>query len=118
VSADPTEIAATYYTAWKTKDFDTLASLLADEVTFQGPLGTAANRAECLEGLKGLGNMLTDVVIHKTFVDGGDVITWFDLHTSIAPPAAVANWSHIEDGQITRIRVTFDPRELVAAMGG
>jgi hypothetical protein len=118
VSRDPAEIAATYYTAWKGKDFDTLASLLADEVTFQGPLGTASHRIACLEGLKGLANILTDVVIHKTFVDGGDVMTWFDLHTSIAPPASVANWSHIEDGQITRIRVTFDPRELVAAMSG
>ena len=26
---------------------------------------------------------------------------------------AVVNWSHIEDGQITRIRVTFDPRPLL-----
>lgn len=118
MSPDPKQIAATYFTAWKGKDFDTLASLLADEVTFQGPLGTAANRVECLEGLKGLGNILTDVVIHKTFVDGGDVVTWFDLHTSIAPPAAVANWSHIEDGKITGIQVTFDPRQLVAAMSG
>jgi hypothetical protein len=116
MSRDPREIASTYYTAWKGKDFDTLASLLADDVTFEGPLGTAANRDECIQGLKGLGNILTDVVIHKTFVDGGDVVTWFDLHTSIAPPAAVANWSRIEDGQIIRIQVTFDPRELVAAM--
>jgi hypothetical protein len=25
----------------------------------------------------------------------------------------VANWMHIEDGKITRIRVAFDPRGIV-----
>jgi len=27
------------------------------------------------------------------------------------------NWSHVEDGKITTIRVTFDARELAAALG-
>jgi len=31
------------------------------------------------------------------------------------PPAPTANWLHIEDGKITRIRVTFDP---LAVTGG
>jgi hypothetical protein len=48
----------------------------------------------------------------KQFVDGEDVLTWFDLRTTIAPPAPVANWSHVEDGRITRIRVTFDSPPL------
>ncbi len=47
--------------------------------------------------------------------DEHDVITWFDLHTSVAPPAPTANWSPVEDGQITRIRVAFDPREIVGS---
>src|SRR2546430_13479522 len=33
------------------------------------------------------------------------MLTWCDLHTSIAPPAPTANWSHIEDGKIAAIRV-------------
>jgi hypothetical protein len=45
------------------------------------------------------------------FVDGPDVLTWFDLHTTVVPPAT-ANWLHIEDRKITRIRVTFDPRAV------
>jgi hypothetical protein len=40
------------------------------------------------------------------------VLTWFDLHTSVVPPAPTANWSHLEDGKITAIRVTFDARPL------
>jgi hypothetical protein len=51
------------------------------------------------------------------FLDGPDVVTWFDLQTSIASPAPTANWSHTEGGRIKRIRVTFDPREIIAARG-
>ena len=43
------------------------------------------------------------------FVDGSDVLTWFDLHTTSAAPLPTANWGHVENGKITRIRVTFDP---------
>ncbi len=58
---------------------------------------------------------MTDLVIEKRFVDGPDVLTWFALHTSVAPPAPVANWAHVEDGKITSIRVTFDPRAILQA---
>jgi hypothetical protein len=61
-----------------------------------------------------MSQIVTDIVIRKMFVDGPDVLTWFDLHTSVAPPAPTANWSHVEDGRIAAIRVTFDPRDLVA----
>lgn len=65
-----------------------------------------------MEGLEGMSQILTDIVVHKRFVDGPDVLTWFDLHTSVAGPAPVANWSHVEDGRIKTIRVTFDARPL------
>ena len=44
-------------------------------------------------------------------VDGPDVLTRFDLHITVAP-RPTANWLRIEDGKITRIRVTFDPRAV------
>jgi len=34
------------------------------------------------------------------------------MATTVADPVPVANWMHIEDGKITRIRVAFDPRGL------
>lgn len=108
------ELATTYFSSWLAKDFRTLRSLLADDVTFRGPLGTADDADTCMRGLQGMAQMITDIVIHRMFVDGPDVVTWFDLHTTVAPPAATANWSHVEDGKISRIRVTFDPREIVA----
>src|SRR5438034_1726983 len=113
--SDAGQVAATYFRSWKDRDFTALRSILADNVTFQGPLGTADDAESCLQGLRGMAQIVTDIVIRHTFVDGPDVLTWFDLHTSIAPPAPTANWSHIEDGKITSIRVTFDARALAAA---
>ena len=40
------------------------------------------------------------------------MLTWFDLHTTVAAPCPTANWSHVKDGKITAIRVTFDARPL------
>lgn len=108
----PAQVMATYFESWKAKDFDRLRSVLADDATFRGPLGSADDADSCLEGLKGMSQILTDITIHKTFVEGPDVLTWFDLHTTVAPPAATANWSHVENEKIKRIRVTFDARPL------
>ena len=41
MSTDPRDVAATYFRAWQARDFDTLASILRDDVTFRGPLGSA-----------------------------------------------------------------------------
>ena len=101
ISQDTATVAATYFRAWEEKDWTTLRSVLADDAE------------SCVDGLKGMSQIMTDVVIHKTFVDGPDIVTWFDLHTSVAPPAPTANWSHVENGKITTIRVTFDTRPLV-----
>jgi hypothetical protein len=114
---DPDQLAVTYVEAWLAKDFDTLRSTLADDATFRGPLGQADSGDECVAGLPGLREIVTDIVVQKRWVDGPDVITWFDLHTTIAPPVATVNWSHVEDGRIKTIRATFDPRPLLPPDG-
>ncbi len=111
---DLSEVARTYFSAWRAKDFDTLGSLLADDVTFRGPLGTADDADSCLKGLRGMGEMITDIVVQQVFTAGeNDVITWFDLYTADAGPVPTANWSHLEGGKISAIRATFDPRPLL-----
>jgi SnoaL-like domain len=112
MTEDVRSIAATYFRAWKAKDFPTLRSLLADKVTFRGPLGTADDAETCIQGMKTMAQIITDIVIHKTFVDGSDVLTWFDLHTTVAAPCPTANWSQVQNGKITAVRVTFDARLL------
>ena len=114
MTMDAGQLAAAYFDAWKHKEFDALRAILADGATFEGPLGTASNADECIAGLRGMSQIMTDIVVLKRFVAGADVLTWFELHTTIAPPAPTANWSQVENGKIVAIRATFDPRALVA----
>ena len=98
-----TDIADAYFSAWKARDFTTLRSILADEVTFDGPLASLKGVRDVAAGLERLAGITSDIVIRKRFVDDRDVLTWFDLCTTVAPPAPVANWSHVADGKITSI---------------
>ncbi|MGC4192077.1 MAG: nuclear transport factor 2 family protein [Thermomicrobiales bacterium] len=115
ISSDQTRTAVTtYYDAWLARDFNRLRTVLADEVTFVGVLGTANNAEECIAGLKGMAkHIMVDLTLHARVVEGDDAITWFDLHTATTDPIPTANWSHVENGLITAIRVTFDPRPLM-----
>ena len=109
------QAAATYFEAWQARDFARLRSVLADDVDFVGPLGQARGGDECLGGLEGMSRIMTGIEVGKVFTDGPDVLTWYDMATSVAEPVPVANWMHIREGKITQIRVAFDPRGV---MGG
>ena len=109
---DAAKIAATYFDAWKVNDFDTMRSLVDDDVTFSGPFAQLEGAEDYIEGIKGMSQITSDIVIQKVFVDGPDVLTWYDLHTRVADPVPVANWVHVEEGKITFLKVAFDAREL------
>ena len=110
---DPRDVARTYLDAWRSRDFERLRTVLADAVTFRGPLGRADDAEACIAGLRGMAeNVMTDIDVKVMAVDGPDVLTWFELHTARTDPIPTVNWSHVESGLITRIRVTFDPRPL------
>jgi hypothetical protein len=109
---DAARVATTYFDAWKVNDFDTMRSLVDDDFMFSGPLARLEGAENYMEGIKGMSQIKSDIVIRKVFVDGPDVLTWFDLHTTVASPVPVANWLHVEGGRITSLQVAFDAREL------
>lgn len=111
---DVRTVATTYFDAWRARDFERLRTVLADEVTFRGPLGTADGAEQCLQGLRGIGEFMTDLVVQTMAVDASNVVTWYDLHTSVTEqPLPTANWSRINDGRIVAVRAAFDPRPLL-----
>ena len=109
---DTATVAATYFDAWREKDFGRLRSVLADDVDFAGPLGTVQGGDGCLRGLQGMAQIMTGLDVRKVFRDGADVLTWFELSTKVADTVPVANWMQVQDGKITRIRVAFDARGI------
>src|SRR5260370_41307298 len=108
-------ILPAYFEAWGGHDSGVLRGLVADDATFTGPLGHSDNADDYQQAIGRMFAITTGIVIQNMVADGDDVLTWFDLHTSVAPPTAVANWSRIENGKIARVRATFDPRPTLAA---
>ncbi|EGD54402.1 nuclear transport factor 2 family protein [Gordonia neofelifaecis] len=111
----PRQIAELYFDCWQRKDFTDLRALLADDCHFAGVLGEASGPDDFLRGLQGMASGTDSLEVRARVADDSDVITWFDLGMAGAPATAVANWTHVEDGLITQVRVTFDPREILAA---
>lgn len=106
------ELAGRYFDAWQARDERVLAEILAEDVTFRGPVGTANGRTECIAGLMGMLGIVTAIEVQARVTDDHDVITRSGLHTTVAAPAPAADWSHVEDGCITGIRVASGPREI------
>jgi ketosteroid isomerase-like protein len=102
-----------YFDGWRRRDAESLRDVLADDVVFDGPMGHVEGVEDNVASLHGLLGIVTEVTIHHVFVDGPDVLTVYDLHTTEAAPILTANWSHVVDGRITSIRAVFDPRPLV-----
>jgi hypothetical protein len=102
-----------YFETWNARDFDAFEARLADDITFAGPLGTARGPAECRRGIEGLSGSVDRADVLAMVARGRDVITWFELHAPGADPIPVANWAQVQDGEIRRVRVTFDPRPLL-----
>jgi hypothetical protein len=117
----PEQLTAGYFDAWEAGAAERLRPLIADDVSFHGPLAELYGADDYISSLDALFGATERIVIRKRWVDAGsgagagDVLTWFDLHVAGAPPAPVASWIHVEHGAIRRVQVTFDPRGMLAA---
>lgn len=112
---NPRGLAELYFSCWEAKDFEPLRAHLAADCAFSGVFGVAHGPDEFLRGLAGMAGATDSLVLRARLADESDVITWFELGMGGAPATAVANWTHVEDGLISAVNVTFDPREILAA---
>lgn len=113
MAATPGETATAYFDAWSARDVGRVRPLLDEDVAFVGALGSTSGIDATLDGLGRMFATTERVAVIKRWIDGPDVLTWFELYTTTAGPLAIANWSHVEGGRIRSIRVTFDPRPLL-----
>jgi len=93
-------------------------AFLADRITVVGPFDNFSKPEEYLGSLQKLHHIVERVDMHKMFVDGDDVCLLYDLVTKTpAGTAFIAEWHHVTNGKIDRIRVVFDARPFAAMMG-
>lgn len=101
-------VATAFFDAWQSRDVDAFRELLADDVTFTAPAGRAAGVEACVAGFRRMSELVTGVDVQHLWVDGSDALVWFQVHRDGAEPVPAANWMHVQDGRVDRIRVTLD----------
>jgi len=105
------DVVDRYFTALKKKDFATMQTLVHDDVSFVGPLGTTQGADEYIGALKKVTESMTRVERKALFAEGEDVCQIYDL--TLAVPAAtlpVAQWLKVREGRIAMVRLYFDAR--------
>lgn len=111
----PKDVACALLGAWSSGDLQTASSLLADEVTFDGPLGATRGPDGYLEGIEGMVKIVERTDLHEVFDDGEDVLLIYDLVTK-DPPAKIptAGWYKVHEAKVAAVRAYFDPRPLLS----
>jgi ketosteroid isomerase-like protein len=99
--------------AWSSGDFATTRSLLADDVTFTGPMGHTKGVDAYVRGVSKMAETVTGVELKKLIVEGDDVCIMYDVFSDAAGPLPTVGWYHFgADEKIDSVRAYFDPRPL------
>jgi len=104
------ELVLSFIEAMNDENFDKAKTYAADNMVFQGVLGTRNNAADYFKDMK---KMKFKYAVQKVFTDGNDVCLWYDI--SMGPGLAIlsSGWYRIEDGKISSFKVIFDPRQVL-----
>jgi hypothetical protein len=94
------------------KDYAAARALLADDLSFQGPIDTFHDADAYITALKRLGAMVDRVEVLMVLAEGHDVAVFCNLAMKPPAPASVfvGEWHHVEQGRIKTVRVVFDAR--------
>jgi ketosteroid isomerase-like protein len=111
------EVATKCLEAWTSGDFATARTLLRDDVTFVGPLGSGGGVESYMNRLVDLSRHVTSAEPIKVLVDGDDACIFYDLVTDAAVSVPTSDWYHVQDGKISSVRAYFDTRALAAGSG-
>ena len=108
--ASTEQVAERFHAALTAADADGLRGVLADEVTFEGPVATASGVAECVAGLVEMGKMIPGDHVEVRLADGGNVLTWSTVRAGGGPGRQTVTWLRVDGERITAIRTVFDAR--------
>jgi ketosteroid isomerase-like protein len=116
--SDTATVATACLDAWSTGDFATARSLLREDVTLEGPLGSADGIEASIGRLAELAQQVIRADRRKVLVDGDDVCIMYDLVTASAGTVPRSDWYHVQAGKIDSVRAYVDPRRIGAGGTG
>ena len=100
--------------ALEAKDFAAARKLLADDLSFEGPIDRFSRADDYMTAISRLHGMVKGVEHEGLIVEGDEVALFYVLDTPIAK-APVAERYIVRDGKITKLRAYFDARPFAAA---
>lgn len=107
--ASPGEIAEAFLAAWAGGDMAAARALCHEDLHFKGPIEEWHRADDHLNALRPVARIIKRVDLHRTLVDGNDVVIVYDLVTETPVGSArIAEWKTIRDGRIAEIRAFFD----------
>ncbi len=95
--------------------------LVADSISFDGPLQRASSKKEFVALTEQFLQFHTETRLLKRFEDHDQVCSIYKF--AVNTPAnktltcSVAEWVKVSNGQITEIKIYYDPREFAKAFG-
>lgn len=105
----PKQVALAYIDACSRKDFDAVAPLLSDDLSFVGPGNATHGSQPYLMILRRLGAVWERSNVKQTFSDGDDVCVVYDFVTNTEAGAVpIVEWLHVRDQRIQSVKLFFD----------
>jgi len=108
------DVVDRYFTAMVSKDFATMRTLLHDDVSFKGALGTTAGADDYIKGIEQITANTTALNRRMLFAEGENVCQIYDM--VVASPAVtvpISQWLTVRDNRIATLQVFFDPRLMI-----
>ncbi|KAB2331711.1 nuclear transport factor 2 family protein [Bacillus mesophilum] len=110
----PESIVNDYFSSWRTNDPEKVEALFSEDISVRGPLGLIEGAKAYRNALEWLFGITKELVIVKQWVDGPDVLTWFEIqHSESNELISGVNWLKVENNLISQVRVAFDPRPIL-----
>ena len=108
---DAKEVVLALGKALNDENFQIARGFVSDDMKYIGPFGVRDGAEAYLQEIQRL-RLKFD--IQKVFVDDRDVCAFYNIAASGITVFA-CGWFHVKAGKVSSLRVTFDPRPLLAA---
>jgi SnoaL-like domain len=112
------EIVSAYQDAWTSKDFDTAAGFLADDVEFHSPQQDITSVANFISMLTAFAERIAprwELVAATRGGDDNSVLILYSLFTLDGTAAICADHFTLASGKIQSETLVFDPKPFLAA---
>lgn len=101
-------LARAFTQAWASHDMDTAAGYLAEDVTFDGPVGHSVGKQAYVEGLSKFAQLVTGVKILAALGDDSQALIMYELATPKFGTLTSAELLTFHNGKIAADKLTFD----------